>query len=220
MMTTHLDANYLENALDIAETQPEIGLFGGVSRGRLEGNVPQWKRKLLPYLGVRDDGNEAITSFESHWGPWEPIGAGMVARRDVAEFYIEFVENNPMSGGLGRQGQSLFSCEDSLFARIANQKGYACSYQPRLSLEHYISEGRLRTSYLFRLIRDLGRSYVRLEYVLGRGHALQQCSFSELMARLVFQASREGIPGIFRWAWNLGYRKEVALVDLDERKNA
>ncbi|MEE9303042.1 MAG: FkbM family methyltransferase [Thiotrichaceae bacterium] len=205
----HLDLTYLENALAISVAEPKIGLFGGISHSCLERKIPNWKMKLLPYVGVRNNGHNVITSSDPFWGPWEPVGAGMAARREVANAYVEFVDNNPASGGLGRQGNALFSCEDSLFARVANQEGYACSYQPTLTLEHFILSGRLRSSYLFRLIRDLGRSYVRLEQILGRSDALHPCSRKEIIARFFYKLSCEGISGVFVWAWNIGYRTEM-----------
>ena len=206
----YLEPHYLERALEIADQEPEIGLFGGISHGRFERKMPRWKRKLMPYLGVRDNGPEPITSFEEHWGAWEPIGAGMVSRRDVADAYAEFVKNNPASGGLGRQGSALLSCEDSLFARVANRQGYACSYQPLLGLEHYIPKGRLSSRYLFRLLLGMGRSYVRLERVLGRDENIQPLDFKRISARFAIRFARDGITGIFRWAWDLGYQAEAA----------
>lgn len=209
----YIAPDYVKQALLISENSPEIGLFGGMSHGQIEGNISGWKKKLLPYLGIKNEGNESITSFESYWGPWEPIGAGMVSRRDVAIAYAEFVENNPASAGLGRQGSNLLSCEDSLFARIANISGYACSYQPSLQLHHHIGKERLSASYLFRLMKGMGISYVRLERVLGRETNMKHGSTGEIFARLIYKIGSKGIAGIFQWAWDLGYFEELARKD-------
>jgi len=119
----HLDPDYLENALRIATEEPEIGLYGGIAKGVFEKDVPKWKENLLPYLGVRDYGPRPITSNNDYWGKWEPIGAGMVSRRDVAEEFVRMVEYSLVAGELGRKGESLLSGEDSLFARLANRLG-------------------------------------------------------------------------------------------------
>ena len=73
-----LDTAYLERALAIARAEPGLGAFGGIARARIDAPVAAWQRRLLPFLGVRDHGPEPITSSENAWGPWEPIGAGMV----------------------------------------------------------------------------------------------------------------------------------------------
>jgi len=209
----YLDPHYLTRALEVAESDPDIGLFGGIARGRFEGRVARWKQPLLPFLGVRDNGPDPITSHEPYWGEWEPIGAGMVARRDVATAYVDFVDDHPTSGGLGRAGRALSAGEDTLFARVANRCGYACSYQPALSVEHYIPLARLTSRYLFRLIRGMGHSYVRLERVLGRGQAVRPLGAWQLLGRLPYRVGQEGLAGVFRWGWDVGYRAEAGVGD-------
>jgi glycosyltransferase involved in cell wall biosynthesis len=204
-----LDPNYFAEALRIAREEPEIGLFGGSAKARLEQAAARWKGRLLPYLGVRDYGSRAITSHREHWGWWEPIGAGMVARREVAEAFARFVETNAAADGLGRKGRALMSCEDSLFARLANRAGFACSYQPSLQLEHFIKKQRLHSGYLFRLLMGLGRSYVRLERIVGRSEELRPIPASELVKRLAFRLGKGGLAGLVQWAWDLGYYLEL-----------
>jgi glycosyltransferase involved in cell wall biosynthesis len=164
----YLDSDYLENALKIKENEPKIGLYGGISRAVLERPIPAWKEKLLPFLAVRDYGPESITSFEDKWGEWEPIGAGMVSRRDVAEQFVHLVETTPFAGTLGRKGKNLLSHDDSLFARMANQLGYACSYQPSLKLSHFMKASRLRCLHLARTLHGHGRSYAILQRIMGK----------------------------------------------------
>lgn len=202
-----LDNRYLEAALKIAEENPEIGAYGGISEGVLERPIGKWKTKLLPYLGVRDYGKEPITSKNDHWGQWEPIGAGMVTRRDVAETFRDLVESVPHAGNLGRRGSDLLSGEDSLFARIANRLGYACSYQPSLKLQHFIKKGRLKLWYLAKLIKGHGRSYVVLQRVLGR--PAESFGVAMLIARLGYRLKTAGTIGAMMWFWDLGYMTEA-----------
>ncbi len=202
-----LDSKYLEAALRIHREHPEIGAFGGISEGILERPVGKWKTKLLPYLGVRDYGNEPITSTEDHWGQWEPIGAGMVTRRDVAEKFAELIESIPHAGNLGRRGSDLLSGEDSLFARIANRLGYACSYQPSLKLQHFIKKERLKAKYLARLIKGHGRSYVVLQRVLGR--PAEPFGIMHCLGRLGYRLKTAGTIGFMMWFWDIGYMQEA-----------
>ena len=95
---------------------------------------------------------------------------------------------------------------------MADQKDYACSYQPALRLEHFITKNRLTSCYLFELVRGMGRSYVRLECVLGRSEKIQRIDFARFLMRLVYRFTREGLSGIFHWAWDLGYNDEAAEV--------
>lgn len=205
-----LEEEYLENAYRIAEANPEIGLYGGISMARMEKPISKWKEATLGHLGVRHYGPEPITSTEPRWGKWEPIGAGMVTRREVAESFATFIESNTAAARLGRSGQSLLSGEDSLFARLANRLGYACSYQPSLTLDHFIPEGRLRPQYLFRLLNGHGRSYVRLERVLGK--KVPSMSGAEaalfLVRRMLYRVVKEGRIGLIHWAWDLGFVME------------
>jgi FkbM family methyltransferase len=206
-----LESDYLANVLTIAREEPNIGLYGGIAVGRLEVPVAEWKKRLLPHLGVRDYGPDPITSCEQRWGKWEPIGAGMVARREVAEAFVRFVEENAGAGSLGRSGSALLSGEDSLFARIANRAGYACSYQPKLRLYHFMKKERLTFRYLYKVLEGHGRSYVRLERLLGRPiEPLSRTAQVNMLARrLGFRFVKEGLSGFIQWGWDRGYVREV-----------
>jgi glycosyltransferase involved in cell wall biosynthesis len=207
-----LEADYLETAVRIADESPLIGAFGGKLVGVFEGEIPAWKKALLPYLGVRDHGDEVITSNENKWGEWEPPTAGMVLRKDVGRKYVEFLKSHPNAGSLGRKGKKhLLSCEDSLIARLAYPMGYSCSYQPSLSLRHYVRRQRFSTLYLLRLMEGYGRSYVILENLLG-------CSFDvpsklevfrDLLKGLRYDATTHGRVGVIMWFWKVGYYRQL-----------
>ena len=131
----------------------------------------------------------------------------MVTRRDVAEKFADLIESIPQAGNLGRRGTDLLSGEDSLFARIANRLGYACSYQPNLKLQHFIKKERLKLKYLARLIKGHGRSYVVLQRVLGR--AAQPIGMMNCLTRLIYRLKTAGTIGAMMWFWDLGYMREA-----------
>jgi glycosyltransferase involved in cell wall biosynthesis len=207
----HFAPDYLEKVFLIAASKPEIGLFGGVAREVLEEPIPQWKTRLLPYLAVRDYGADPITSYNDFWGKWEPVGAGMAARRDVAEQFVKMVEADSLAGRLGRSGTLLLSAEDSLFARIANRLGYACSYQPSLKLLHFIKRSRLVPSQLARNLEGQGRSFVILRKVLGKPveeFCLARAVYF-LLRRFLSRVNQSGFrTGIINWFWDYGYLRE------------
>ncbi|HZT34178.1 MAG TPA: glycosyltransferase [Bryobacteraceae bacterium] len=210
----HLDPDYLETGYRIACAQPALGAFGGVSRGVFEARTAEWKKRLLPFLGVRDYGPRPITSREDRWGEWEPIGAGMVFRKEVGAKFIEMVRESRAARLLGRKGALLMSGEDSLIARAAYRLGYACSYQPELKMSHCMKARRMRAKVLAGTMLGHGRSYVLLRQVLGE--PLEQISapaaLVELARRLRFRLRADGVrAGTVRWCWDAGYFYQLRL---------
>ncbi|MEL7487121.1 MAG: glycosyltransferase [Pseudomonadota bacterium] len=202
---------YLEHVLEIARAEPALGVFGGVADGVLERKPGRAMRGFLPFLGVRDEGRDPLTGSGEGWGPWEPIGAGLCVRRDIAEGYVAFVENTDSAGGLGRRGNALLSGEDSLISRIAHRKGYLCGYRPQLYLRHHITAPRLTYRYMARLMTGHGRSYVLLEAICGR--STDEVSPAEARRKLrmnfLYRAKSEGLLKAAGMAfWDLGFFRQ------------
>jgi FkbM family methyltransferase len=211
-----LDSSYLENAIHIAKQDPRIGLCGGIATAVFETPISNWKKKNLPHLGVRDYGSKPITSFKDYWGEWEPIGAGMVARRDVGQKFVEVIEHIPIAGDLGRKGGQLSSCEDALFARVTNRLGYACSYQPSLKLSHYMKPSRLSFAQLLRTVQGHGQSFVTLQRVLGK--PTTEFTFLSkwwlLSKRFFLRILAFGLrAGFIEWFWDWGFVRESCKKD-------
>jgi glycosyltransferase involved in cell wall biosynthesis len=212
-----LDADYLEQAVRIARENPGVGHFGGVARAELEVPCAEWKNELLGHLGVRDHGGEVITSDKKEWGPWEPIGAGMVSRRAVAERWAEVTRTDANAAALGRSGKALLSGEDGLFAKVAYELGYQCSYQPSLKLTHYMKRNRLTVRYLARLFEGHGRSNVLLRRAMGEDP--RPVTWAEMYKRLRFRIGKKGKRvGLLTFFWDLGYRAQVKEASLTSRK--
>jgi glycosyltransferase involved in cell wall biosynthesis len=208
----HLDPDYLERALSIASRQPHLGAFGGRTSGVFERDLPTWKRQLLAYLGVRDYGSEPITSSSDEWGEWEPIGAGMVCRRDVAERFVEWVQLRSYASRLGRSGSALMSGEDSLIAHAAYSLGYSCSYQPELNLQHWMKPERLNCRTLARTMAGHGRSHVLLR--LAKGQRIRKPRFRHLApamwTRYAQRVRQRGFSaGTIEAFWDFGYFSEA-----------
>jgi len=159
--------DYLQNALDIASVSPCFGCFGGKLLLPPDVSVATWAQPLLPYLAIKDCGDEPVSRYSDRWGIWEPPTAGAVVRRDVLDRYIDNVRANT-AVPLGRKGRSgLLSAEDSLMMRGAIKLRLQSSYQPRLKLWHHLDPERFRFFYLLRLFYAYGRSNVLLEHALG-----------------------------------------------------
>jgi glycosyltransferase involved in cell wall biosynthesis len=160
--------DYLENAISIAEYHPQMGCFGGKLLLPKNLSVPRWAKPLLPYLAIKDYGEDVITNCIDKWGAWEPPTAGAVVRLPVLDLFLQQLERTKFATCLGRKGRNgLFSSEDSLMMRGAFKLELTSSYQPRLKLVHHIDPPRLRFIYLLRLCFHYGRSEVILERCLG-----------------------------------------------------
>jgi glycosyltransferase involved in cell wall biosynthesis len=207
-----LAANYLAEAVRIAREEPGIGAFSGSTKLLTDLRIPGWKVGLLPYLGVRDHGPEVITSSQTHWGQWEPIGAGMVFRRDVGLRFIECIETNAEARQLIRCGKTYIGGEDQLMARAAYWAGYSCSYQPTLWLSHFIKGSRMTARQLARSIQGSARGWVINERICGRPPAdLSWFRVAiELMARLRFRVKEKGFrEGAVLWFWDIGEFQQI-----------
>ncbi len=164
-----LSPNYLETALNIMQNHTEIGMCGGKLLLPQNYTYPSWTELILPYLAIKDAGEESISGFCENnydWKIWEPPTAGSAIRRSITPILFTIQEKIPKSLILSRRGRGLLSCEDSLIAYSVYQSGLECSYQPTLQLNHHIHSGRFKFIYLLRLMFGYGRSYVLLRKAL------------------------------------------------------
>jgi hypothetical protein len=203
--------DYLARALSIAAEQPTLGVWGGVSVPAFAAPPLTWTRPLLEHLAIRDYGDKVITSYRQEWGPWDPIGAGMVLRRAVAFEYVGFTQAVQPELLLGRTSTRLLGGEDTLLNRLANRLGLACSYQPTLRLTHHIKAHRLTPRYLRQLLYAQGVTQARLACLLGTGPppiAPERCR--ALLRERWLQRRRElGRCGPIQWRWDLGHALET-----------
>jgi len=207
-----LTSHYLETALAIAVHNPNIGCFGGKLLLAPNLSCPKWIEPLLPYLAVRDFGDDIITNLSKHWGEWEPPTAGAGVRRQVLKRYLERLNEIPEALKLGRRGRSgLLSCEDSLMMRGAYDLGLECSYQPSLVLIHHLNPNRFKLLYLLRLMYSYGRSHVILERALG--HPFTPVSVREASKIMIDNVKTRDIKNFVHLigliAWDLGYFREL-----------
>ena len=149
--------DYLAVALDLMQSQPAVGAAGGRIRGEFETPPPSWMQGFLDVLALRDFGDRPIHALAPNQpGPWEPCGAGMVVRSQVARAYAAMVRSDPRRR-LDRVGARLSSCGDTDLARTATDHNLSLAYEPRLQLTHLIPAGRLRYGYLARITYSIQR---------------------------------------------------------------
>lgn len=165
---TVLDPRYLENAAMLMRNHPEIGVAGGKIAPEYAVEPPAWLDGFQDMLAIRDFGDLPIRALISNQtGPWEPCGAGMVLRAEVAKQYLDLA-GDARRMRLDRIGSALSSCGDTDLARIAPDMGLYQAYEPSLKLLHVIPQGRLRLSYLARLTYSIHRDGWILYRLRGR----------------------------------------------------
>ncbi len=205
---TVLAPDYLQQSLDIANREPELGAFGGRCRGVYEKKPPIWFTPLQEFLAVRDYGDSPITSDQKCWGKWEPVGAGMAVRRSVCLEFAKFCSANSDALGLGRAGKNLMAGEDSLLARMAYRLDLHCGYRPQLVLDHHIATRRLKFFYMCKLLCGHGATFFHLQRLLKESEPFnlpRRYIFTTMIRRFI----KQGRPGFIRTFWEVGYRLET-----------
>ena len=163
-----LHPDFIKNGLEVIDSHPELGCFGGKMLLPSSLVPGAWAQKLLPYLGIRDFGSARISAKENRWGMWEPAGGGAFVHRTLLERYVDWVDRPETAYTLGRVGtSSLASCDDSLMMRGGYWVDRASSYEPTLSLWHHLNPKRFRFKHIRGLMFAYGRSHVALERLLG-----------------------------------------------------
>jgi glycosyltransferase involved in cell wall biosynthesis len=195
-----LDECYVEQGLHFAAQNPDVGCFGGKLLLPDHVRPPKWTRPFLPYLGIRDYGDDHIIRKEDCWGPWEPAGAGCWVHRRVLQEYGRRSQEGDGFFQLGRLGANdLASCDDSLMMRGAARIGLACAYVPTLTLKHHIGLHRFKMRYLLRLLAAYGRSHVILQCLLNGPQPIPHYyrtlpKFARLLIHEVPSAGRQSLP--------------------------
>lgn len=162
--------DFVRSGLEFMAVRPDVGCFGGRLLLPESLKPAAWVTPFLPYLGIRDYGDEPIIARLRAWGLAEPAGAGAWVRRPVIGEYLRLASGDSSFFRLGRTGSSdLASCDDSCMMQCADRVGLACAYVPTLRLWHHLSPHRFRYQYLMRLMRAYGRSHVLLASVMSPG---------------------------------------------------
>jgi glycosyltransferase involved in cell wall biosynthesis len=153
-----LESSYLEVAMHIAESRPELGCWGaGLIQAEYEKRPPEW---LVAY-----DGALAIRQLDRDM--WANIIAlnrslGMCVRRKVAVQYASLCQRDSVRRSLDRSGKLLASCGDTDIAMLSCAIGMGtASFMDRKST-HLIPESRTTSEYMSRLIAGKAESQVVL----------------------------------------------------------
>ncbi len=162
-----LHEGYLERAVEAFAADADLGIAGGRNHPEYEVDPPEWFGARGAALACRDLGDKPIYTdwrpvprdkrqYEVH----NPVGAGMVIRREAIEPYAAAIMHDPRRRALDRTGNSLVSGGDNDIVMTALEQGWKAAYLPQLQLVHIIPRGRLELAYHVRLSREANRSWV------------------------------------------------------------
>jgi glycosyltransferase involved in cell wall biosynthesis len=210
-----LNVDYVVKGIEVIRCHPSVGCFGGKLLLPDSITPPDWAKPFLPFLGIKDFGDERIERLSDHWGPWEPPTAGAFVHRDVLQEYLRraAVQSDKFFQ-LGRKTGKLFSCEDSILMLGAAKVGRTNAYEPSLVLKHHLATHRFRYTYLVRLMYYYGMSHVILDVLIKGKQPIAEVYKTRLkFARFLFWVFRTERKkslhyAVAMMAYHLGARNE------------
>jgi hypothetical protein len=163
-----LAKDYLASAVELLAKYPFVGVLGGVTRGEFKVEVAEWMKDFLFVFGVTEGlygagCPEIQFALARKLGPWMPIGAGMIVRRNVAEYYRDVVSHDAARAAFDRTGLgSIAGGGDTDLICTSMDRGMACAVSSKLSLTHVIPAWRLDPVYLTRLLYSSNYGVARI----------------------------------------------------------
>jgi len=157
-----LESSYLEIAVGIAKSRPELGCWGaGCIQAEYEKPPPQWLAAYDDALAIRRLDRDMwanITALNRSL----PFGVGMCLRKTVATRYASLCEEDDVRRSLDRSGDSLASCGDTDIGMLSCEVGMGTASFARMQITHLIPQRRTTQKYMNRLIEGKAASEVVL----------------------------------------------------------
>jgi glycosyltransferase involved in cell wall biosynthesis len=159
-----LAPDYLENALRIANSFPQMGAFSGQLLAELEKELPAELRPHLGLLALREFDRDAWSNFPLEVGH-TPVTAGMCLRRPVAEAYLKTLAARPAGVTVGSAGKNFLRGEDDDICYSAQTINLGVGMFKDLRLTHLIPAERLTEEYLCGLAEGIVYSGYVVSYL-------------------------------------------------------
>jgi hypothetical protein len=188
-----LDPDFLEQAVRIYNTRPDIGSWSGASRPGFDEPAPSWTRRHWGNLVIRDVPRDMWSNLPM-LPDTMPCGAGLCVRRAVADHYAALHRDGKRPFALDRDGASLLSGGDNDLAACACDIGMGVGVFGALRLTHLIPANRLRESYLVSLAENIALSTVILRSFRAPSGTIAPLSLKRRVAdslRSAIMSSRE-----------------------------
>jgi glycosyltransferase involved in cell wall biosynthesis len=158
-----LGKDYLERALELSETWPTLGCWGGCILPEYEVSPEPWFSRYADLLALKDLKQDFWSNDPDSLNA-VPFGAGICVRRAVAMAYAANVHKHPISIMLGRRGKNLMSAEDIDLVWTSPLLGLGFGVFCKMRLIHLIPKGRLEYNYILALIEKSAASILLVKY--------------------------------------------------------
>jgi len=176
-----LESSYLEVAIGVAKSRPDLGCWGaGCIEPEYEKPPPEWLAVYHGALAIRRLERDLWANIPG-LNHSLPFGVGMCLRRAVAVQYASLCQADNVRQSLDRSGKSLASCGDTDIAILACALGMGTASFTRLKITHLIPERRTTRQYMSRLIAGKAES----EVVLSSLHGLDNDNLSVQRLRIL-----------------------------------
>jgi glycosyltransferase involved in cell wall biosynthesis len=178
-----LESSYLEVAMGIGKTRPDIGCWGaGCIEPEYEKPPPEWLSAYDGALAIRHLDRDLWANIPA-LNHSLPFGVGMCLRRTVADQYAILCQTDDVRRSLDRSGESIASCGDTDIALLTCSLGMGTASFTGLKITHLIPERRTTRQYMSRLLAGKAESQVILSslYELDSdNHSLQRLRILKL----------------------------------------
>jgi len=170
-----LASDYLDQALRVDDTFPQLGTWGGAVLPKFERPELAPPPSMFPLLTLRALTADLWSNDIDHHAstPW---GAGLCVRREVAERYILDLEERALGLELDLQGERLVYGGDTDIAYTGCGMGFGKGVFRALQVEHLIPASRCSEEYLCRVAE--GRGYTEVLHCLVRTGKLPEIDSS------------------------------------------
>ena len=187
-----LDADFLEETLNIARAWPTLGAWSGQTRPGFEIQPPEWTKRYWGSLVIRGLERDSWSSLP-HLPETMPCGAGLCVRRNVAAHYARLHESGKRKFILDRIGDSLVSAGDNDLAACACDLQLGVGLFVALKLTHLIPASRLDEKYLLRLVEGIAFSGVIFRSLRSPSLSYHQRRVTRIadLARQLFMSQRD-----------------------------
>src|SRR5271165_5542968 len=165
-----LEASYLEIAMAISKSRPDLACWGaGHIEPAYEKPPPEWLAAYDSALAIRRLDRDLWANIPAlnHSLPW---GLGMCLRKSVAVQYASLCQKDNVRRSLDRSGESLASCGDTDIAMLTCALGMGTASFTGLKITHLIPERRTTRQYMSRLIAGRAESAVVLSSLYEVGN--------------------------------------------------
>jgi glycosyltransferase involved in cell wall biosynthesis len=157
-----LEASYLEIAMAIGKSRPDLACWGaGCIEPAYEKPPPEWLAAYDSALAIRRIDRDLWANIPA-LNHSLPFGLGMCLRKAVAVRYASLCQKDNVRRSLDRSGQSLASCGDTDIALLTCVLGNGTAVFTGLKITHLIPERRTTLQYMSRLVEGKAESQVAI----------------------------------------------------------